>query len=289
MTLVNLKEILIPARKEKYAVGSFNVLNIQMIKGIIEAAEEERSPVIVAFADRYSKTIPIDIVFPAMVKMAKKSKVPVTVHLDHGLSFESIISALRNNSSGVMYDGSSLPYDQNVKNTKEICKVAHAFGISVEAEIGYVSREENNDKKNVKPKEETIYTEPEEALKFIKETNVDALAVSIGTVHGICLEEPKLDFDRLSRINEISEVPLVLHGGSGVSENDFKKCIDNGISKINFFSRTSNAIAESVKNKLNSLNRKVLYQDIDPIIYETCKEKVREKIKVFKSNNRVSI
>jgi ketose-bisphosphate aldolase len=279
MTLISLKAILKPARKEKYAVGSFNILDIQMIRGVIEAAEEEHSPVILAFGDIHSKIINFDIIFPLMVKMAKKAKVPVSVILDHGMSFKSIMSALKYGATGVMFDGSSLPYDQNVNKTREIVKIAHSLGVSVEAEIGHVAVDKNKGKE--------IYTEPRDALNFIKDTKVDALAISIGTAHGICIEKPQLDFDRLAKINEICDIPLVLHGGSGVSDEDFRKCIENGISKINFFSRISNAIAESLKAKLNSMGNEPYYQDIVPLVRDSCKAKVKEKIRIFGSNNRI--
>ncbi len=289
MTLVTLEEILAPARKEGYAVGSFNILSIQMILGVIEAAQEERSPVIMAFGDIHSKFIPFPIIFPLMVKMAKNAKVPVAVILDHGMSFQSNMDALKWGVSGVMYDGSSLPYDQNVKKTKEIVKVAHAFGVSVEAEIGHVAMEEANPDREGYIKEDHIYTDPKEAVKFINDTNVDALAISIGTAHGICLEKPELDFDRLAEINQVSKVPLVLHGGSGVSDKDFRKCVKNGISKINYFSRTSNSIAKAVKKKLNRIQGEVYYQDIVPVILDSCKAKIKERIKVFGSNDRASM
>lgn len=289
MTLTTLKDLLTSAREEKYAVGSFNILSIQMIRGVIEAAEEERSPVILAFGDNHSKFIPFRIIFPLMKRIAQEAKVPVAVILDHGKSFESNMLALKYGASGVMYDGSSLPYEENVANTKEIVKIAHTFGVSVEAEIGHVAMEEAHPSREGNVTEETIYTDPKEAERFVEETGVDALAISIGTTHGICVEDPELDFDRLAKINDVSEVPLVLHGGSGVSDDDFRKAIRNGISKINFFSRTSNAIARSVKEKLNSIEGEVYYQDISPLVLDLCKTKIRERIRVFGSNNRVSL
>jgi len=288
MTLTSLKDILTAAREEKYAVGSFNVLSIQMIRGVIEAAEEERSPVIIAFGDVHSKTIPFHIIFPLMKKMAKEANVPVSVILDHGKSFKSNMAALKYGASGVMYDGSSLPYEKNVANTREVVKVAHAFGVSVEAEIGHVAMEKDNPDGEGDSTEEPIYTEPKEAVKFIKDTDVDSLAISIGTAHGICLDEPELDFERLAEINKRVKVPLVLHGGSGVSDEDFRRCIQNGISKINYFSRTSNAIARAIKEKLNNVKGEVFYQDLPSVILESCKAKIKERIKVFGSNNRVS-
>jgi len=279
MTLITLKDILKPAREEKYAVGSFNILDIQMIRGVIEGAEEEHSPVILAFGDIHSKIVNFDIIFPLMVKMAKKAKIPVAVILDHGMSFQSNMIALKYGATGVMFDGSSLPYEQNAKKTKEIVKIAHSLGVSVEAEIGHVAVDKN--------KEKEIYTDPIEALNFMEETNVDALAISIGTAHGICLKKPQLDFDRLEKINEISDIPLVLHGGSGVSDEDFRKCIENGISKINFFSRNSHAIAEYLRKKLNGMGNEPYYQDLVQLVRDSCKAKVKEKIRVFGSNNRI--
>ncbi|MBD3255973.1 MAG: ketose-bisphosphate aldolase [Candidatus Lokiarchaeota archaeon] len=286
MTLVSLKEILIKARQGKYAVGSFNIMDLQSLRAVIKAADEENSPVIVAFGEAHKKYMPFDIIFPLMARLAKRATIPVAVLLDHGKSFEANVTAIKYGATGVMYDGSDLPFDLNIKHTSEVVKVAHSVGVSVEAELGHVAMEEGNPDRSGAETEEPIYTNPEDVETFVEQTGVDALAVSIGTSHGVCLEAPKLDFERLNEINSISPVPLVLHGGSGVTDDDFRNCVRNGITKINYFSNISNFVAESLKKKLNEIKGKVYYQDSSPLSFEFFKEAVKERMRVFSSNNK---
>ncbi len=286
MTLVSFKIMLKKAQSEHYGVGSFNVFDLQSINAVIQAAEEANSPVIMAFGEGHERFIPMDIIFPIMLKVARKSSAPIAVILDHG-GYSANIKAMKLGVPAVMYDGSSLPFEKNAENTKKIVEYAHILGISVEAELGHVSMEEGNPDRMGNKIEERVYTDPLLVEKFVAETNVDALAISIGTSHGVCLKEPKIDFERLQAIHEITEVPLVLHGGSGVSDQDFRKCVEKGwISKINYFSNVSHAVALKVKEKLQAKGNEVYYQDIFEWSRETFKDVVKNRMEVFGSINK---
>jgi len=245
MSIVNLKEVLVAADKGKYGVGAFNTLNIEMTKGIIQAAEEEKSPVIIQIAELLFAFMPDwEAVTVATLNMASKAKVPVVVHLDHGMTFDNIVKSMHLGMSGVMIDGSHLSFEENVKQTKEIVKIAHALGIPVEAELGTVPGEEG-----VYSSQVSIMTDVKLVEKFVGLTNVDALAVCIGNAHGNYIKTPQLDFTRLQDIKKITNVPLVLHGGSGLTDDDFRKCVQLGISKVNIFTDLCN----SSLVKLNTL------------------------------------
>lgn len=285
MTIISLKNILKPAQNDGYAVGSFNVLDLHSTRAVIQAAEEMNSPVILAFGEGHERFIPMELIVPIMKILAGEASVPVAVILDHGC-YEANIKAMQLGASGVMYDGSSLPYEQNVKYTRKIVEIAHILGISVEAELGHVSMEEGNPDNVEQEKGETIYTEPEQVTDFISRTDVDALAISIGTVHGVCLEEPKIDYHRLKEIRSITDVPLVLHGGSGVSDEDFKLCIQNGIVKINYFSNVSHLVASTIKKNLQEKTTNVYYQDIVKWTEEAFKNRVKDRMKLFGCVNR---
>lgn len=227
--LVTLKDILAKAEEGKYAVGLFNMLNLEMARGIIEAAEEERSPVILGVAEVHLPIIPFTYAKDIMTKLAREASVPVCLHFDHGTDFEKICAAMKAGFSSVMYDGSALDYEINAANTKKIAEIAHALGISVEAELGHVGDGSCETDFNCSD----MYTNPDDAVRFIAETDVDALAVAIGTAHGKYIKKPKLDLDRLSRLYAALDRPLVLHGGSGLTEQDFKNTVRGGIRKVN--------------------------------------------------------
>ena len=228
--LVTLEEILKDAEERKYGVGLFNMLNMEMARGIIEAAEEMRSPLILGVAEVHLPSVPFTYAKDVMMKIAKESSVPVCLHFDHGTDPAKIYAALQAGFTSVMYDGSSLPYEENVRATKEISVVAHALGASVEAELGHVGGEEDATESEA---EEALYTNPAEVNDFIDRADVDALAVAIGTAHGVYRKKPKLDLARLAEIYRISKKPLVLHGGSGLTDDDFRNTVANGIRKIN--------------------------------------------------------
>ncbi len=229
--LVTLKEILQDASNKKYAVGSFNILNLEMARGIIEAAELENSPLILSLAEVHLPIIPFEYATIIMQKIARDAKVPVCLHFDHGTDFHQITYALKAGFTSVMYDGSVLPYEENIQKTREVLKAAQIFGASVEAELGHVGGAEGQEKAEDTSHEE--YTKVDQVTDFISRTEIDALAVAVGTAHGKYVKPPVLDIGRLAEINQVSAKPLVLHGGSGLSDEDFRTVVQNGIRKIN--------------------------------------------------------
>lgn len=226
--LVNLNEVLKPAQKRGYAVGLFNTTDSDMLEAAIDAAEEERSPIIVGTAEVLLPYGELSLIAPGIIAAAKRATVPVVVHFDHGLSFDRCMEALKLGFSSVMYDGSLGKPEENIAATREVVRIAHAMGATVEAEIGHVGNVGVNG-------EADRYTTVEEAVNFADATGIDALAIAIGTAHGAYKTAPKLDLDRLSEIRAALDVPLVLHGGSGLSDNDFRDTIKRGIAKINIF------------------------------------------------------
>ena len=227
--LVNLNDVLKDAQAGKYAVGLFNTTDTDMLEGVISAAEEKRAPVIIGTAQILLPYGELKLIAPSLLAAAKRASVPVVLHYDHGLTFERCMEALQLGFSSVMFDGSAGDVEQNLDDTAEIVKIAHAFGASVEGEIGHVGNAATPDAP------EDIYTTPEEALRFVERTGVDALAVAIGTAHGVYKSKPRLDIDRLSSIRAAVDTPLVLHGGSGLSDDDFRNTIRAGIAKVNIF------------------------------------------------------
>lgn len=273
--LVNLKEILEDAKNKKYAVGHFNMLNLEMARGIIEAAEEEKSPLILGVAEVHFPLIPFEYASIIMKHIAENAKVPVCLHLDHSTKFETVLHAIKAGFTSVMYDGSSLPYEENIKNTIEVAKVAHPLNVSVEAELGHVGLGSNaNDYGS-----DELYTKPNEAVDFIEKTKVDALAVAIGTAHGKYVKKPVLDITRLDKIYAVSPKPLVLHGGSGLTDDDFKETVKHGISKVNICTEMCIAARDAY---LASANHEILFDDAKNAV----KEVVKQKMKLFGSCNR---
>lgn len=250
MGLVTLKDILKDTVRMGYAVGGFVTSDLLATQCIIRAAEEMNAPIILMVPWGTLRGVyKVDEYLKLTAEMVKNATVPVALHLDHGASFEECIQAIRAGFSSVMYDGSSLPFEENIKNTKKVVEVARACGVSVEAEIGHVGGAEAGALiKEGKEADSSQYTTVEEAVKFVEATNVDALAVAIGTVHGIYKGKPNLDLERLSNIRAALQIPLVLHGGSGLSDEDFKNAVQHGISKINFFTELSMAAANAARN-----------------------------------------
>lgn len=273
--LVTLEEILKDAEQKKYAVGLFNMLNMEMARGIIEAAEEEKSPVILGVAEVHLPIVPLDCAAAVMRHLAKKASVPVCLHFDHGVTYSKILEAMREGFTSVMYDGSALDYEENIKNTREVSKAAHALGISVEAELGHVGSGSNAADFDF----EDLYTKTEEVNDFITRADVDALAVAVGTAHGKYIKKPKLDFKRLEEIYSVSKKPLVLHGGSGLSNDDFKNTVKYGIRKINICTEMCIAAREAY---INSSDHETLFIDAKNAV----KEVVKEKMRLFSSSNK---
>lgn len=274
--LVNLKEILKIAEERKIAIGSFNATGFDSIQAIISAAEELNVPVILAHAEVHNKFNDISLVGPTMIAAAKNAKVPVCVHLDHGLTMNMIDRALELGFTSVMVDASMLSYDENLKMTKEVVAKAHKLGVSVEAELG---RMPDNVKGDNKP--EDFYTDPKEAKEFVKDTNVDALAIAFGTSHGFYKAEPKLDFDVIKKCRESTGgIPLVMHGGSGVSDDGFREAIKSGIRKINYYSYMSKAGYLKAKEVIES-NKTLYLHDVIFEAMKAMKENVKTAMKVF--------
>ena len=226
--LVSLNEVLSNAQKGRYAVGLFNTIDTDMLEAVLETAEKRRAPVIIGTAEVLLPYGELQLIGPSIIAAARRASVPVVVHYDHGLTFERCMEALKLGFSSIMFDGSVKPYEQNIAETREIVRIAHAFGASVEGEIGHVGDAGEEESAN-------RYTTVEEAKQYLSDTGVDALAVAIGTAHGAYKTAPKLSFERLREIHSAVDAPLVLHGGSGLTDDDFRQAIANGIAKVNIF------------------------------------------------------
>lgn len=244
--LVNLVEILKLAEEKKCAVGAFNTPNWECILAVIDAAEKLNVPVIISHAQLHEEVSPLAKIGPIMVEAAKRAKVPVCVHLDHCETLDYMAQALEIGFTGVMYDGSTLPYEENLENSKKAVAMAKNYSCGVEAELGALASREGGADNASGP----VYTDPDEAVAFCRETGIDALAPSFGTAHGIYKAKPVLDLDRVKVISEKTGLPLVMHGGSGVSPEDYRTGIANGLRKINYYSYMSKAGTQAVKELL---------------------------------------
>ena len=275
--LVNLKEILKYAEDNNCAIGMFNATGLDSIKAIIEAAEELNTPVILAHAEVHNIYNDISLIGPIMLDVAKRAKVKVCVHLDHGTSLEMIKKAINIGFTSIMIDASSLELKDNIKLTKKVVSMCHPLNISVEGEIGRIkSLDDTSDN-------EYYYTKVSEAEIFVKETGVDALAIAFGTQHGFYKETPELKIDVIKNVKKVVNIPLVIHGGSGLSEEQFKKCIDVGIRKINYYSYMSKAGYDAAKKVIES-NKTNYMHDVEYASYKAMKEDLLKTIKIF--NNK---
>ena len=276
--LVNLNDVLKKAQEGKYAVGLFNTTDSDMLQAVIEAAEELNSPVVIGTAEVLLPYGELQLIAPSVIAAAKRAKVPVVVHYDHGLTFDRCMEALKLGVSSVMFDGSAKDYETNLAETREIVKIAHSFGASVEGEIGHVGQASDGDEDLT-----DMYTTPEEAKAYIDATGVDALAIAIGSAHGVYKKKPMLNIERLKEIRKAVDTPLVLHGGSGLSDDDFRNTIREGIAKVNIFTdlclagdrATTDGNAQGI-GYLETRNLKVQY----------IKEAVKEKIRLFGSEGK---
>lgn len=287
--LVTLNELLKDAKEGKYAVGAFNVPNLEAIRGVIQAAEELGSPVILQHAEVHENLIGLEEIGPIMLQYAKAAKVPVAVHLDHGASYEMCVKAIRLGFTSVMYDASSKEYEVNIEETKEIVKIAHAAGVSVEAELGHIftsavggGEGRGSDSSEDYEDLEDVYTDPDLAKAFVEETGVDCLAIGFGTVHGIYLKEPKLDLNRILQIKEKIDVPFVMHGGSGVSEENYRTAIKNGICKINYYTYMNKAAGKAVQECLEkNSGDSVFFDELSLSATAAMKDNVKAAMEIF--------
>lgn len=276
--LVNLNEVLKKAQKGKYAVGLFNTTDTDMLQAVIEAAEESNSPVILGTAEVLLPYGELKLIAPSVIAAAKRAKVSVVVHYDHGLTFDRCIEALKLGFSSIMFDGSAKPYEQNIAETREMVKIAHAFGATVEGEIGHVGESAKEDNLLT-----DMYTTPEEAKAYLEATGVDALAVAIGSAHGVYRKKLMLNIERLKEISSAVKVPLVLHGGSGLSDDDFKNTISEGIAKVNIFTDLCLAGERAMKD---GAEKKLGYLETRNLKVEYIKEAVKHKMSLFGSVNK---
>lgn len=289
--LVSLKELMKDAEKGGYAVGAFNVSNLESLMAIMQAAEETGRSVILNYAEVHAPFLSMEQAALIMLDAAKKAKVPVCVHLDHGSSMESCIQAIRLGFTSVMLDASAEDYETNVRETKEIVRLAHSVGVTVEAELGHIFSSDMGLAESPKEAEtlesfdsaEDVYTDPATAKDFVERTGVDVLAIAFGTTHGIYTKKPKLDLERITKIKEAIDIPFVMHGGSGLSKEEFQTAIRNGIRKINYYTYMTLAGGRAVKEALDqkSPDENVFFHDIPMIAVEAMKENVKEAIQVF--------
>ncbi|WP_395546507.1 MULTISPECIES: ketose-bisphosphate aldolase [unclassified Lacrimispora] len=281
--LITMKAILELAEAKNIAIGAFNITSLEGIQAVLQASEELNQPVILQFAPVHEAIIPMTVIGPIMLLLAERSSVPVAVHLDHGDDLSVLKKALDMGFTSVMYDGSALSFEENAANTRIAVEMAGIYGASVEAEIGAMGRQEFSSIGEGEEGEATegCYTDPEQAERFVKTTGVDALACSFGTVHGLYLTEPKLDFDRISQIKSRIGLPIVMHGGSGVSDQDFRKCINNGVRKINYYTYLAKAGGMHVKEKAMESEGYVYYHDVTLWGIDAMKKDVLHTIKVF--------
>lgn len=279
MPLVTTKQMLLDAQKGNYAVGAFNVENMEMVMAVMEAAEELKSPVIMQTTPSTVKYAGLDFFLANVKAAAERASVPVAMHLDHGSSFELAMQAYRTGYTSIMIDGSHGSFEENIAVSKAVADACTPSGIPVEAELGKVCGKEDD----LDGGDDNPYTDPDQAVEFVKRTGITSLAVAIGTAHGVYKGEPKLDLDRLSEIREVVDIPLVLHGTSGVPDETVTECVNRGICKVNYATDLRIAFTKGV-SEVFSENPDV----IDPKKYNACgKERVKEyvmsKMKVCKS------
>lgn len=278
--LVNMRDLLKDAQKGNYAVGSFSVANMEMVLGVLKAAEELNAPVILQIAEVRLKQSPLELIGPLMVAAAKNAKTPVAVHFDHGKTKEKINQALELGFTSVMFDGSHLPLEENISQTLDIIKSAREYGASVEAEIGCVGGSEDGSEDIA-----INCTKPEDAVRFAEETGVDALAIAIGNAHGNYKSTPKLRFDILEECARLVSAPLVLHGGTGISPEDFVKCSKTGIKKINIATATFDSVENSVHTCYNE-NKIKGYYDLQAAEVDGAYENAKRHILIFGTDNK---
>jgi fructose-bisphosphate aldolase class II len=245
MPLVNMQDMLAHAYRNKYAVGAFDLVSLDFLEAIVQGAERRRAPVILSLAESHFEHFDFELAMAATVAAARRAHVPVAIHLDHGHSLDSAVRGINLGCNGVMVDASTQPFAGNVSTTHAVVAMAQACGVPVEGELGYVAGVEGEDAE--KHPGEVVYTAPEEAHAYVEQTGVDFLAVSIGTVHGRMRGAPRLDFERLARINETLGIPLVIHGGTGLSDDQYRRLIENGVAKINYYTALADAAAARIR------------------------------------------
>jgi fructose-bisphosphate aldolase class II len=283
MPLVPVRDLLFDARERGYAVGAFNCNNMEIVQAIVGAAQAERSPVIIQASQGAIKYAGLEYISALGRLAAEKATIPVALHLDHGTSFEQVVQCIRHGFSSVMIDGSKLSFEDNVSLTLEVIKVARAVGVSVEAELGKIGGTEDD---ITVSEREAALTDPQEAKEFAERTGVDALAVAIGTAHGVYKGKPELDFDRLREISNLIDIPIVLHGSSGVPEEDIRKAVQIGVRKVNIDTDVREAFMEGVKEVLVSSPEEIDPRKVLGPGREKMEERIRLKMRIFGSSGK---
>ena len=275
MALVKMKDLLSRAEEKNIGCGAFSVGNMDMVRGAIRAAEELDTPIILQIAEVRLKNSPLHLMGPMMVQAAKEAKVDVAVHLDHGLTFESVDKALELGFTSVMLDASTLPFEENIARVKAVVEKARKYGATVEAELGLVGGSEDGSCDHG-----IRCTDPDDAVVYARETGIDALAVAIGNAHGNYPVAPTLAFDVLEKIHEKVDIPLVLHGGSGITDKDFQKAISLGIRKVNIATASFNSLTAHVEKYMESTDKHNFF-DLNEAMAQGTYENVKKHILVF--------
>lgn len=283
--LVTLKEILQIAEEKKIAVGAFNAVNLESLQANFQAAEEIDVPLIIQFAQCHESLIPLELIGPLMIDFAKKAAGPVCVHLDHGETLEYLQQALEIGFTGIMYDGSTLSYEENLANSAKAVEMAGKYGASVEAELGSMGRRESGAGDAAGEEDDTkIYTDPTQAKDFVTRTGIDALACSFGTTHGIYLKAPKLDFNVVREVRrQCGNIPVVMHGGSGVSRENYQEAIRAGVRKINYFTYMDKAGGNAAAEYIRTIGEgaPVFFTEVSARARAGMKENVKSAMEVF--------
>ena len=280
--LVNMNDVLLPAKEGHYGVGFFNAVNVEMARAVIETAEELRAPVMVGTAEVLLPAMPLNRVAEYLIPMAEKASVPVCVHYDHGLTFEKCMEALKLGFTSVMYDCSTADYETNAANVAEMVRICHGMNVTVEGELGHVGDNEGAGKLE-NPSD--YFTDPEIAADFARRTGIDSLAVAVGNAHGDYKFPPKLDFERIRAIAGTTALPLVLHGGSGLSDSDFRTAVEKGVCKVNIFTDIDKAGKAGIEEGLSAGAGSMMA--LIPYEIEAMKRVVRNKMELFGSVGRI--
>jgi fructose-bisphosphate aldolase class II len=286
--LANPKEILLDAERNNYAIGGINATTLEGIQAVIEAAEEVGCPVMISHAQVHEAYAPIDVFGPLMVHFAEKAKVPVIIHLDHGTEINYVMKAVRNGFTSIMYDCAHLPIEENISQVKNFTDIAHDLGIIVEAEVGQMPSniegiggctEFGVGLENI----EQYFTDPQTAADFCRNTNVDMLTISFGTVHGFFVEKPVLDIERVKKIHSLTPTALVMHGTTGVDENQIRQAINAGVRKFNYFTGVGTSTTESIEAQIRKATAPVYYHEIALNAKEIMKQKAKYILEVFQN------
>ena len=281
MALVPMKILLDDAADRGYAVGQFNTTDLDFLDAILATAVEKRSPLIIGIAEIHFQHMNLELLSYVVHRAAMAAPIPVAVNLDHGKTFEGVMSAIKYGYTSVMFDGSSLPSEENAAATAEVSRLAHAVGVTVEGEIGHVGGGEGQLAPSAAREE--FFTDPEEAVEFVKSAGLDCLAVSVGNVHGLYKGEPQLDFARIRRIRDLVDVPLVLHGGSGISDEGFRRAIECGIAKVNIYTDMQVRARNKILECFARMKEGTTYIDLMHAARDGVREEVAHKMDVFGS------